>query len=135
MAGYELTPLGVVALGEGGRVFSELNGGDTVQARPPAAPPRAARPAPAQAALPLPGEPTAEQPTQTISTGSKKKLDGLGPRGVIKAAKARLRDIKREVKRLKALEKERDELERLLAAAAGKPRLVRNITSARSAAT
>jgi hypothetical protein len=39
-------------------------------------------------------------------------------------AKARLREVKSELRRMKALEKERDELERLIGAAEGKPRAV-----------
>lgn len=42
---------------------------------------------------------------------------GVTPRTVIKAAKARLREIKTELRHHKALEKERAQLERMLAAA------------------
>ncbi len=54
------------------------------------------------------------------------------PLNVVKAAKARLRDVEREIKKLRALEKERDELRRLLDAATNKPRaIVREITTAK----
>ncbi len=54
------------------------------------------------------------------------------PLNVIKAAKARLRELEREIKRVRALEKERDELRRLLDAATNKPRaVVRELTTAR----
>lgn len=46
------------------------------------------------------------------------------PKNVVALAKARLREVKIELRRLKALEKERDELERLIAAAENKPRAV-----------
>jgi hypothetical protein len=44
-----------------------------------------------------------------------------GPRNVVAMAKARLREVKSELRRMKALEKERGELERLIAAAESKP--------------
>lgn len=54
------------------------------------------------------------------------------PLNVVKAAKARLREVNREIKRLRALETERDELQRLLAAAENKPRaIVRDIAAKR----
>ncbi len=54
------------------------------------------------------------------------------PLNVVKAAKARLRDVEREIKKLRALEKERDELRRLLDAATNKPRaVVRELSAAK----
>jgi hypothetical protein len=44
------------------------------------------------------------------------------PKNVLALAKARLREVKTELRRLKALEKEKGELERLIAAAENKPR-------------
>lgn len=44
------------------------------------------------------------------------------PKNVVALAKARLREVKAEIRRLKALEKEKGELERLIAAAENKPR-------------
>lgn len=46
----------------------------------------------------------------------------LAPKNVVALAKARLRDVKAELRRLKALEKEKGELERLIAAAENKPK-------------
>ncbi len=64
------------------------------------------------------------QPAKRIATDK--------PFDVIKAAKARLRAVEREIKRLRALETERDELRRLLDAAMNKPRAtVREITTAK----
>lgn len=43
------------------------------------------------------------------------------PKNVVALARARLREVKAELRRLKALEKEKGELERLIAAAESKP--------------
>lgn len=45
----------------------------------------------------------------------------VNPKNVVALAKARLREVKSELRRLKALEKEKGELERLIAAAVNKP--------------
>ncbi len=47
-------------------------------------------------------------------------LDGLGPRGVLKAARARRKAIRRELKRHEQLKAELAELDRLIAAAENK---------------
>jgi hypothetical protein len=44
----------------------------------------------------------------------------ITPKDVVKLAKARLRDVKKELRRLQLLEKERAELERLIEAAEGR---------------
>lgn len=44
------------------------------------------------------------------------------PKNIVQLARARLREVKAEVRRLRALEKERDQLERLIEAATNKPR-------------
>ena len=49
------------------------------------------------------------------------RAQALSPKNVVAMAKARLRDVKAELRRLKALEKEKGELERLIAAAESKP--------------
>ncbi len=49
------------------------------------------------------------------------KPSPLKPVDVVKLARARLREVERDIKRLKKLEVERDELKRLLDAAAHKP--------------
>lgn len=46
----------------------------------------------------------------------------LTPGELVKAARARLRDIRKEIKRLRALEREAEELSRLIKAAKEKPR-------------
>lgn len=52
----------------------------------------------------------------------------LKPRDVVKLAKARLKDVNREIARLHKLERERDELKRLIDAADGRPvALVRSL--------
>lgn len=54
----------------------------------------------------------------------KPRAKKLAPKNVVALAKARLREVKAELRRMKALEKERAELERLIAAAEDKPRAV-----------
>lgn len=62
------------------------------------------------------------------------KTPKLGPApNVVRIARERLRDVEREIKRLRALEKERDELKRLIEAAATKPRPVVRALPNRSA--
>lgn len=59
----------------------------------------------------------------------KAKAKALAPKNIIQLAKARLKDVKVELRRMKALEKERQELERLLAAAEHRPdkRILREV--------
>lgn len=52
----------------------------------------------------------------------RKPAPTLAPKNVVSLAKARLREVKAELRRLKALEKEKGELERLIAAAENKPK-------------
>jgi hypothetical protein len=52
------------------------------------------------------------------------KAKPFATQNVLSLAKARRRDVKKELSRLKALQKELAELDRLIDAAAGKPRLV-----------
>lgn len=54
----------------------------------------------------------------------KKQAAPVKPRSIVVAAKARLRDIEKELRRLKRLESERDELRRLVDAANNKPRAI-----------
>ncbi len=54
------------------------------------------------------------------------------PINVVKAAKRRLREVKKEITRLRKLERERDELTRLITAAEQKPcAIVRDIAAKR----
>lgn len=46
------------------------------------------------------------------------------PRGIVAQARQRLRDVNAELRRMKALEKERDQLKRLIDAADNKPRAI-----------
>ncbi len=57
--------------------------------------------------------PARPQPTKRIARDK--------PLNVVKAAKARLREVERDLKRLRKLEVERDELKRLIHAAVTKP--------------
>ena len=54
-------------------------------------------------------------------------LDAVSPRGVVKAAKARVRAIRAELRNMKALQKELAELERLIQAAKKPLAAVRDI--------
>lgn len=68
-------------------------------------------------------EKPAVQFTQTFALKTPSTLNHpeLKPKNVVALAKARLREVKAELKKLKALEKEKGELERLIAAAENKP--------------
>ena len=68
-----------------------------------------------------------EPPPIGRRTRRRAAADGSAPLDIVKAAKARLRWLNRGLKRLKKLEQERTELQRLLDAASGKPAVVRNI--------
>ncbi len=73
-------------------------------------------------------EPVAVQPQAQPA----KRISFDKPINVLKAAKARLRDVNRELKRLGKLEVERDELKRLIHAAENKPcAIVRDIAAKR----
>ena len=60
--------------------------------------------------------------SEYVPTPARKPAPKLAPKNVVALAKARLRDVKAELRRLKALEKEKGELERLIAAAENKPK-------------
>lgn len=68
--------------------------------------------------------PKAQAPVLVASVGRQSAMSA--PVNVVKLAKARLRDVERELKRMRLLEGERDELRRLLDAATRKPRIVRD---------
>ena len=102
MSGFEFTPAGIVPLGTYREGQTEGAIAGAVVPPPPVAA-VTARPVVAAAAP-------------------------ISPRDVVRLARARLKDVEREIKRLHKLEAERDELKRLLDAAAGKPlALVRSL--------
>jgi hypothetical protein len=109
MSGFEFTPLGITPLVDKPAVTgSEQPSGFAF------APAVVAR-APRQASLPgIAPAPVAVAPTRVAASAP------MTTQNVMKLARARLRDLDREIKRLRALETERDELRRLLAAAAEK---------------
>lgn len=76
---------------------------------------RIARPPPGRVFAPLP------QQTQAPTPKTQKPLKTTN---VLVLAKARLKEVNKELRRMKALEKERAELERLIAAAQTKPKAV-----------
>lgn len=119
--GFEYTQFGIIDLGSRAPVpvGDPANGGAA-----PAAVHRVEEPQPAQA--PIMSE--AGRTSQLLTRAYAKHVEQAplhdvkaGPREVVKAARARVRDIRRELKRLTSLKSELDELERLLAAAKQKP--------------
>lgn len=75
------------------------------------------------------GPPSTDESVDTSeevpSTRSRKSLTKPpSPRNIVQLAKSRLREVKKELRRMKALEKELGQLERLIDAAEGKPRAV-----------
>ncbi len=109
MSGFEYTPFGIVPLGTNLAQIAETGlAGASVEI----------------VALP-PQQPVQSdvvrvqlQPHQTANI----QPADLKPVNVVRLARARLREVERDIKRLKKLETERDELRRLLDAAAQKPR-------------
>jgi hypothetical protein len=90
MSGFEFTPGGVInRLHEGSNTVAPAT---PIVAAPPPAPTR-------------PGVSKAPAPIREK------------PQDIVKLARARLREVEREIKRLQKLEKERDELRRLIDAA------------------
>ncbi len=108
MSGFEFTPQGILPLGAPTSTQGEgAIAGATAQAPPQHAMERVAvRPPVLVVAQRI------EQPTH------------LKPIDVIKLARRRLREVERDIRRIKALERERDELKRLLDAADNRPRAV-----------
>jgi len=74
-----------------------------------------------QYASPPPGLPRAQPPQAAPAPKPSKPLKTTN---VLALAKARLKDVKKELRRMNALEKERAELERLIVAAQTKPKAV-----------
>lgn len=66
--------------------------------------------------------PRSRQPIPPKVTGGPAK--SASPKNVVALAKARLREVKAELRRMKSLEKERDQLQRLVEAAENKPRAI-----------
>jgi len=105
VSGFEFTPGGIVAMGapKAAQAADGVAGATTQLALPAIAPPEPARRAHVE-----------EKPARAT----------LKPVDVIRLARARLREVEREIRRIRALERERDELRRLLDAADNKPRAV-----------
>lgn len=120
--GFQYTPGGIMPL-------DDAQAGYAQAAVHPAAPPNQQ---PTQQTLPSLAE-VAPRPKQSApaprATAAQPVLGGTGQ--LIKAAKQRLRELNAEIKRLRSLERERDELQRLLKAAKQKP--ANNVRSLRSA--
>lgn len=117
---FMYTPLGAVEIPDEGVSIGPLgmNGAEMVGAAVPTIARHASNQATVQAQV--------ARPVVTANP--------LRPADVVRAAKSRVKEIRTEIRRLKALEKELGELERLIAAAKQKPvAIVRNIDHARSA--
>lgn len=69
-------------------------------------------------AEPLEPEPKTALPPRPLPQSKKQT-----PKNILALAKARLKEVKTELRRLKALEEEKGELERLISAAENKPRV------------
>lgn len=129
MAGeaFEFSPLGMVPLGEGQRVWAEISGGGVDTPKPTSA----IVAAPVAASHPT--VPAALASVEPRVMAHNAAHAATGPRAVVKAARARAKEIRAELRRMKALQRELAELERLLAAASNKsPRAtVRALETAR----
>lgn len=69
-------------------------------------------------------EPSAEEPVVHVPHRPVQAKPKQAPAtfNVVKAARARLREVERQIKQIRKLEKERDELKRLLSAAKAEPK-------------
>lgn len=124
--GFEFSPMGFVPIGEGQRVWNEMKGGNAPEVAPSAIPEPAASMAHVEAAL-------AGVPRRAEQHARRFAASPSSPRDVIRGARLRVKEIRAELRRLKALQRELAELERLLAAAKNKsPRAtVRALDTAR----
>ncbi len=71
-------------------------------------------------------------PVVVMAKAPPARLIKAPPQDIVKLAKARLREVQQELKRLTKLQKERDELTRLIAAAEARPLAVVREMSKRS---
>lgn len=112
--GFQFTPMGVLPLGA-------VTGGVSKKMAPAVVRPQpSSAQAPQQLTLPaMPQAPVFATPS-TVATSSAL----ITPRDVVKAARARVREIRAELKHHKRLQSELAELERMLAAARSKPKAV-----------
>jgi hypothetical protein len=117
MSGFEFTPDGLFPLGayREGQAEGAVAAATAVvpEVTPTALQPRISRPLSAVA---------------DVAT-----VAAIRPRDVVRLARARLREVERDIRRIKKLETERDELKRLLAAADNRPLAVVRKMPTRSA--
>ena len=126
MAGYEMTPEGLRPMGESQPAPKVIAGGALINSI------RAGVKADGEAQQSLPHPQMQPQPKAT-KPNKPEPMAGLGPRGVIKAAKARINELKRELRRHEKLKAELAELERLVEAAKTPPAPVRALRARDSA--
>lgn len=116
MPGFEFVGGRVVPLGQGQQAYDEIMSGVSSRGDDALAPNMGrGRSAPAQASL-FP-EPARQAAPPTPASPAREPSRLQKPRDIVKAAKARIREIKREIARAEKLRKELDELTRLVAAA------------------
>ena len=115
--GFEFSPLGAVPLGTGQAVWAELNGQPAQEMAPSIVQPQPSAP------LAYDIHTTALGDVQRAFERHAKALarPATSPRSVIRGARERVKEIRAELRRMKALQGELAELERLLAAAKAKP--------------
>lgn len=116
MPGFQYTPGGIRPIGDstgidvsaqhGAAVVLTASSSDEDWSKQEAADVARVEPAPA---------PKAKAPAKTAAAAH---VPGVTPRTVLKAARARTKEIRAELRRMKALQKELGQLERMLAAAA-----------------
>lgn len=115
MSGYEFTPFGLMPLGTNFGALEEkmapavIVEADSVEV-------------PAHIAPPIVVAPVAHHPRVAAQLPVVAPSSPLTSKSLVQRARAELRAIEKEIKRLRALEKQRDELKRLLDAASAKPR-------------
>ena len=128
--GFEFTPFGPVPLGTGQQAFAMLDGervtGNATQAEADAFERRLGN-AVQRAAITVEGHAVADAPTAAPTNSKPFALlpaAPLTPRALVREARARIAAINLELRRMTALERERDELRRLVTAAQKKPAAV-----------
>jgi hypothetical protein len=111
MSGFQFTPWGI----------EPINGGQPAVRSPEAEPPDAEAIAPAVAAPAPVTAPSAAPVTAPSAAPVPRAVIATSPRGVVAAARARIKEIKAELRHKRRLERELAELQRLVKAAKSKP--------------
>lgn len=139
--GFEFTPFGILPLGSGQQAAAmldlERSTGNATQAEADAFERRLGA-AVRRATIDVDGVPVPERASaapalpQAAHAPAPAEREPLSPRDLVREAKARIRAIDTELRRLSALQRERDELQRLVLAAKKKPAAVVPLTGRRT---